>query len=388
MLAHPVAFVQADEAELAFAGGTLLERLGRDRGRRHRVGVDPGVRAVEETIGAQRGVLRVGEARARRHEGFDQRRGERAGVLGDRREAVAGHQAAEILAQHEAALVAVPRVEGEGPVEDLVQAGHQLLHTEQLGRGLGPADLVDGLQVGVSPEQALDGEQLVQDRAQREDVRGRGELLVRVGLLGREVLHPGGDGAGRAALGERGRAAGEPEAADHHLAVAGDEDRTGLQAQVEHALGARAAAGPGVQGLEPVAHLDGDVEEDVVRDGALCLPAPREHLVQRDAVDVLLDDVVILAHHDVVHHVDQERVADADEIVRPGVDRGEARRVPEDVGEDAADDDGAAARFVVAPYVALGDAARSELTEESEGADFLRQEQHRDSTRRTEGVPR
>ena len=153
----------------AILGCASRQGLGSECRRGHGIRVDGGDRHVIEGVCVHGRIWRFLEKRGspspRRGGVVEEWREKAARVVDDGVEGVASHEAAQVFPEHEGALVPMPGVQAEGSVEDLVEAGHQLLDPQELGGDLGPANTVDGLKIALRAEQGLEREELVEQCA-------------------------------------------------------------------------------------------------------------------------------------------------------------------------------------------------------------------------------
>ena len=155
-----------------------------------------------------------------------------------------------------------------------------------------PVDPANGLAGECSGIRGPAGQHLVQDDSQGVDVGARVDAAGIVDLLGRGV----GDRAehrpvaGEALVGLLARG-GDAEVRELHVALAGDQDVARLDVAVDHAALMRVA-----QGFR-------DLVEDQRRRVGGKVAFPADQLVQRDPVDILLDDVVVASLLEVIVHL-------------------------------------------------------------------------------------
>ena len=204
-------------------------------------------------------------------------------------------------------------------VQNLVQARHLVFHLQELAGDLCLPDPLNCLDGGVGPKQSLQGEQLVEDATQRENVGRRRELLIRVGLFRRQVLHVAWHRVRHGAMGQGRRRAGEGKAPQLNLAILLHEYGGWAQPQVEHGICTRSGSWSSVNGLQAVADLGGKVEEDVGGDGGLLFPTPCHHALEVNTVDPLLHHKTLVVDLQPVQGLHEVGVSDAQEIFDPGL---------------------------------------------------------------------
>ena len=181
---------------------------------------------------------------------------------------------------------------GEHGVELLGKVGTRLRRRRRLLVHVRPEER----DVGRPRERRLPGQALVEDAAERVDVRALVERVAR-DLLGGDVLERADDLAGGGDSRERARALGQPEVAEVAvLATAGlrDEDVRGLDVAVDEALLVR-----GVERL-------GDLGEELDRALRLERTVLRDELGEVGALDV--------AHGEEEHAVLLARLVDGDDV--------------------------------------------------------------------------
>ena len=243
------------------------------------------------------------------------------------------------------ALVAIVGALGECSQHDLVQLGRDV--RTQLRRRLrrGREVLHRYLDRRLAVEGRLSRQELVEDDAERVEIRARIDLAA-ARLLGREVLRRPHD---RARLGHLARpGARDPEVRHLHAALAVDEDVVRLDVAVDDAMPVREAE----RGEDLARVLDRDVD----RSGA----AADDQLLEGAAVEELHRDVVRVLRVAAVVDRDDVRVVERRGVLRlaaEALDELVVVRVAvvEDLDRDAA------AELLVLGEVDVRHAARSEL---------------------------
>ena len=147
---------------------------------------------------------------------------------------------------------------------------------------------------GLGLERWVPGEHLVEHDARAIDV-GRGAAELAVSLLGRHVPGRADDRRGTVAVAVE--QSGDPEVADFHLTVGGDQHVGGLDVAVHDP--------PGVRGGERPGELLGDLTRLDRADGT-----PAQALGEADAVDELGDVVETLRCRADVEDLNDARVVD------------------------------------------------------------------------------
>ena len=207
-------------------------------------------------------------------------------------------------------LIAVARVLRERLAQHVLDAGRDVVVATQLLADLDVADVDQRLEVGLAEEQALQGERLEQDDAQREDV-GAPVDLGADDLLGRHVPelaleHAAGRVLAAVLVGALEVGACDAEVHDLHGAVVAHQDVRGRHVPMNDVEGPPLGVGGLVRVGEPLADLADDIEH---QPGARLGPPPRA--VGQDAKQIRAEHVL---HRDVVLPVDLPQLVDLDDV--------------------------------------------------------------------------
>jgi hypothetical protein len=132
-----------------------------------------------------------------------------------------------------------------------------------------------------------------------------------------------------------------------------------------------------MQGLQAVADLRSQVQENIGRQALIVGLAPLQQTRQIDAFDAFLDDISVLSIDDPFNHSNQVRMVKAKQIPYSQLQIPQASSIRQYVGKYTPNHNFALAGTLKGAVVALGHTPCSQLANKGDRADRLGKKKHR-----------